>query len=297
MKRFAFALMMGIAAVSTVGQAHAGLLFDFLTYDGIEDQLNDESRGSSSGAPFAPAIGDIIFGVMRFSDVFPGEPALNPPTVAAIFSARVAATPALGVFSLAPVGDVLNPLDLRNLAPMLTTDSGLSDAVLDDAIFVVASRLGDNNYLFRGNGILAGPTAGGPLASDTAIIASIDAELSAAGGYDLTGGFGSDPDDFFTATLGLGFFSEQGLFSVLGDSTGGLVDYNPVPLFPLGPASDIALRVGAVFPNGGSPSAPAWDYQDTADFFVNPTVPEASSCLIWGGLALSAGYFGYRRRR
>ncbi len=286
-KQLVIVALWGIGAWLAAGTVQASVITDALSFDGVEDQINAESRTATNGG-ISVDVGFKMMGFIRIGSIEASSSGTTDfnvdKTGVLIYSAQIIsgggtiASP----WILAPIADITDPFDLRNIAPALTTaaiGNGATAADLDKAVFIGGSRVGSNDYL------------GDVGASAVAELAAIDASLD----YDLTVGI-SSPSDFMDAVDGRNStLDQQGGFSVLNHDWGSVI-FLPVamPGPPLNPLSthQVALRMATLIPTVEQ----NWDYQDPSIFAIN-AVPEPASVVSWAGLLMLIGLIGYRRRR
>jgi hypothetical protein len=279
--------------------AEAGILSSLLTYDGVQDDLTDESRSLlvDNDGNHTLSTGDDLFGFIRISNIN-GSGLSNAQNVVIAFSAVITSGgPIVGNgvydFTLGPVG-AAGPISLTSLlgAGMLPASA---TPFLSSAIFAVLESSTVNPLTNA--------------AFNSAADAFAQMKLFSPGNwtYDALGGFGSNPDDFFeaelTAKAGGANVSgiEAGGFSILDQVFAGLgVSFLPVDVQHVDGVTvtshDIGLFNDSSITNQKSgPNIAKWNFVDNAHFGVNPT-PEPASLLVWAGLLGTVGLASRRRR-
>jgi PEP-CTERM motif len=278
MKKFLAAL--AVFAVFAV-PAQAGILSSVLTFDGIADNLLDESRtGFVNNGAVGFDVGDQFFGFASISDVQP-QGGLGAKQIAIFYSFEVKTDLGGGLFSLGAV--TAGPNTLASLLPDFAP---------------VTNGLGDAAFVVLGNNGGYDPLAP---AATRATQANFGTKFTAANwSYEGTGGFATGSDDFMQfQVIGVGATvgAQVGGFTLFdADFLGGSVSllgvaatsFDAVPVTTL---HDVTLDNATIFSGGTS----GWDFRDTANFNLNP-VPEPSSMLTFAVLGLS-GFAGMGRRR
>lgn len=301
--KFSRLLLAVCALCVAAGNVQAGILSSHLTFDGVPDIMEDDSRANlfdPGGDGFS--IFDVVWGFVSVSDFNPsGNP--SPDEVAILFAAEIYGTAANGTFQLGPVrpasnGSANGAFTLGSLlgvgSPLLPVvgPGAPFGATTADAIAVVVSNTGVD-----------------PLAPELGSLAA----FNAAFGYEAT--IGVDPASVLTGVVSGDFFhffpvavstpppvpgdliaSETAGFSIFDHPFSPSVIFLGVTATRLDTGAktvhDVRLFEGSVFLNDDTTSP--WSLTDNSNFSLNPT-PEPTSLVIWGLLAF-LGFAACRRR-
>ena len=273
--------------------ANASILSGYLTYDGVEDGLTDDSRASKTNPTQPLAVNDIIYGVIQITSVqSSGVPNqfLPPQTIAAIFSATITGGSGTGAspFTLGATAQTgAGGLGLDALAPNLWAASGATAAEKANSIFLVGSNSNNLNLL----------TEVGGTAKNSLIAA--DSTLMGAGGmYEATGGIQVGLNeygdaDFFEAVVAFGVILERGGFTIFDMAFPGPITSVPSQHLDSSVTDHDLSLSGLVRPfNPGS----VYLFDDDARLGLN-VVPEPMSLFVWAGIASLGCCVAVRRRR
>jgi len=315
MRRFGLmkfaACLLALVNVLTASSAMASVLSSHLTFDGIPDTIDDDSRSEFAdvdGDGFV-SVGDIAYGYISVSDFTPTGTA-SPDEIATVFSVAVT-----GV--IAPT--LFNPGGGFALGPTPLGGAFSLDTLLGPA-FVLANPgilpVGSIGVVVDLSGVdplvpeVADPAGAGALGAPFPGIWELTVGFSSVAVPDSTGAV--NPADFFEISPGPGSpapttprFERAGL-SVLAFGAFPTLPFIPVPVGHLDlvtvTSHDITLYSGNISPNpagplGIPPGSSTWGFVDDSDFRANVPVPEPVAMLIWGfGIIVGAGLVGVRRR-
>lgn len=286
-----------LAMIAVQNAARASVLSSHLTFDGIPDNINDDSRSEyvDVDGSLTLSLGDIAYGYVSVSDFVPTGNA-SPDELAIVFSATITGSgPTPGfVFTLGPT-PAGSPYSLNTLLglPLVSpvTPAGSIGVVVD----------------------LSGTDPLAPEVPDPAGAGALGAPFP--GIWEMTIGLGA-PGDFFEVFPGAIVpapaipRSERGGFSVLAfgvfPSSAIFLPVGVTHLDPLSAPSfhDVTLFSGTIAPNpagpfGVPPGLSTWGFVDDSSFSVNvAAIPEPASVLVWGLLiTFASGRAAARRRR
>jgi hypothetical protein len=295
-------VFLGIATLALclmASSANAGILGNYLTFDGLTDTLTDESRTflvQNDGNTSAD-IGDEVYGFARISNIN-GVAVVGQ--IAALFSLRIVSGSgtAADPFQHAPIGSALDPQDLRNLLPAdmvaAIPAGGLNDSTMALILSNPSTANADNPLLFTD------ATAAGQMDNFT---------VASGWTWELSGAMLLASDFFETALTIPGppplLGAEAAGVSVQANVFG-VPFLNVVPPvvhlhFPAAAGGHAGLTqaqftidIPTTFTAIGAP--PPWTFTDNATFRLNPT-PEPASMMAWLGLAGAFSAMRLRRRK
>jgi hypothetical protein len=314
--RFCLALIGVVALLCST--ASGSILSDLVTFDGVADSINDNSRAvifadnNDTNKPLG--IGDEIVGILQFEKVNDTDP--SPAGLYAVFSFEVTGTHTYGSSTILECGPV-GANETNSLASLL--DSSLQPAGFngwDNAIFaMVEVPTLANNGANDPFSLMHSDPGDDPIA----IIQNV---ITAGNGYSLDAivGFGQN-DDFLstklngdlgieignidgTATIqeimdddaGAFVMSERAGLSVLYDTLG--ASYLPLSVANWTLPANVTQHDITITPDGSvqtsTDGAPNWHLEDDTNFKMNP-VPEPGAMALL--LTLLGGFGMIRRHR
>ncbi len=314
---FTFLLLVCAAALP---QADASI-WDFFSFDGIRDKVEDESRSQifDTGSGGVVGIGDVIYGVIRI-DGIDGNP--TGSTTWAAFSWEIT-----GTFTVpGAVGAIYNGFYLS------ATSKANSKSLYNLIDGSVAGRPGDLNPLWDNAAVVAFDTP--PLTGGNDLTTRIDAGTlsvdDAVGASGMSGAsstmralLGEVGDDEITVRLrkteGNGTTTWSGLTGLAGENPIGNERFGLSVLYtnPIMPGVQIikekttlldGTEIEADFGTGvasggdqglflsavGSSSSSTAFFTDQGNMYLN-AVPEPASIAVWSLLAVGCVAFGRRR--
>lgn len=294
-------VLAGLLAL-TAQSTQAGILDSLISADGIQDTLEDNSRGliiDLDGDGFVSS-GDVIVGLARIDRRSQG---LASETLDD--SKQLILAYSFMVDTIDPIGPFFG-ITYKAVDPSLGTGYSIQE-LLDDAKepALSATEWAQATFAVLERQFAVAAAANNPVNDvTTAGMTLIDSVMGAGSGYtlDIIGGL-VDPSDFFTnlitggpglsiaaikaASNSVPIGSVSGGFTDLYRNFGG--DLLPVEgvnvLTNVSTYHDYTLTGGTLFGYGSGTNPPTnWDYSDKLDVNLNVFVPEPSSMLVWAGL-------------
>lgn len=279
--------------VLPIGKSYASVLGNLLSFDGVEDIVNDDSVGI-----FVERSGTIGDGILETGDLIQGMINFGPVDTNAI----PAGSSVIGAYSFEVTGSTTTPLGGGGSITNVTFGAA-SGA---DSVFSILSAAGvDLNGLdFTDVGLAV-------LDSDSA--APSGRADFAGPPFGFTGASGISGSDF-TAVMTLEvvehivtdtvvipsvleFVTFTGTYDVVDDAFGPSVVYLDTANAITGSVGDVVIDTpGTISPSDTTTSPNGWVFNDDGDYRLN-AVPEPMSVLVWGGLACAATIVNARRRK
>lgn len=265
--------------------ADAGILENLLTFNGVADDLVDQSVDSFLDLDGSSSLsaGDVLFGIAQIDQVAPDGGSnidVPPARIGVAFAAEVesfvpAGTIGTTAFFDVALGVVTDPAN-NSLSSLLGT--GFNGTLTDDTIFAVFEQ------------------ASGPSLIDTINPSGAEAlEIFNDTDFDLvlTGGIDPLSDDFFEASIRVNTVSEdflggnqRGGFTIFTHTFGGGAQFLPVDVLSIDGNSttshDITINDGSTISPADDPSQ-GFAFENNVVFSING-VPEPTSCLAFMGV-------------